>query len=162
MEFEVALKDSVSSGLKQIQSAVIRFVGAVTAGIAALSALTYPVRQAIEYERALVDIAKTTGFTTEQINRVGDALLDMSLGTSRSATELANIAAVAGQLGLGTTAGADGVVKFTNTIQKAATALELLEEDAAKMGATIFNIFNFFPYLIRKFRFVFTIQFQII
>ena len=143
MDVQVNLVDNVSQGLKTVQSGIIRLVGAITAATAAAAAVGYPVRQAVQYERALANIAKTTGFTESQINRVGKALLDLSTQTSRSATELADIATVAGQLGLGVTAGVQGIIEFTEVVGEAATALNILEEEAAKMGATIINIFKY-------------------
>ena len=145
LEIEASLRDGVSQGLKQIQSGVIRLAGAITAAMALISGVGFPVRQAVEYERALANIAKTTGFTAQQINRVGDALLLMSRESSRSALDLASIATVAGQLGLGDRAGVQGIIEFTRVIQMAATALNVLEEEAAKMGAQILNIFKYDP-----------------
>lgn len=143
MDVQVNLVDNVSQGLKTVQSGIIRLVGAITAATAAAAAVGYPIREAVQYERALANIAKTTGFTESQINRVGRALLDLSTTTSRSAVELAEIATVAGQLGLGVTAGVQGIIEFTQVVGEAATALNILEEEAAKMGATILNIFKY-------------------
>lgn len=143
MDVHIGLTDGVSHGLKTIQSGIIRFVGAITAATAAIAVAGYPIRNAVSYERALANIAKTTGFTERQINRLGKSLLDLSTRTSRSATELAEIATVAGQLGLGTRAGVQGIIDFTEVVGEAATALNILEEEAAKIGATIINIFKY-------------------
>ena len=145
LNVNVTWSEEVTKGLKTLQSGIIRFVGAITAGVAAIGVVTFPIRQSIEFERALANIAKTTGFTSSQINRVGQALRQMSTESSRSALDLAEIATVAGQLGLGARAGVAGIIEFTRVIQMAATALNVAEEDAAKMGAQILNIFKYEP-----------------
>jgi TP901 family phage tail tape measure protein len=145
LNVNVTWSEEVTKGLKTLQSGIIRFVGAITAGVAAVGVVTFPIRQSIEFERALANIAKTTQFTSSQINRVGQALRQMSTESSRSALDLAQIATVAGQLGLGARAGVAGIIEFTRVIQMAATALNVAEEDAAKMGAQILNIYKYEP-----------------
>lgn len=141
LDVDVRLHDGASKPLKHLQSNVIRFVGAISASIAAVKAVTFPVQSAIAYERALKDVQKTTGFTDAETEELGDSIQKMTERLSKSALELTSIAAIAGQLGLGE-AGSKAVLDFTEDVAKASVALSLVEEDAAEAGATLKNIFN--------------------
>lgn len=136
----ISARDRASPSIKNLQSTIIRFVGAVSAAIAGLATVAFPVKQAAEFEKELKNVQKTTGFVDEDIKRLGDSLSQLSTELVTPADDLARIAAVAGQLGLGRE-GAKGIREFTETVAIAATALDLAADQAAIAGARIKNIF---------------------
>jgi len=115
---------------------------AVASGVA-LGALVIPIKTAtsefIAYERELVNVRKTTNFTIEQMDVMGDTMLELSKSVPQTATELAGIAAIAGQLGFGEF-GPESVASFTEIVAKFAAVTNLSTESAAKSFARIAKI----------------------
>lgn len=141
LEVDIIANDRASRPIKNIQSTIIRFVGAVSASLAALSAVVFPIQSAKEFDRVLRDIQKTTGFTNEEIKVLSGELLTLSKNVDTSANDLGRIAAAAGQLGLGEEGG-QAILTFTESIARASTTLDLTAERAATSFAKIASIFN--------------------
>ena len=95
------------------------------------------VKSAVDWESALNGVRKTTDMDEESINALGDALRDQALTTIYSSTELANLAQIAGQLGV---RGSEDILKFVNIVSDLGIATDLSAEDAATSLARIFNI----------------------
>lgn len=141
LEVDIIANDRASRPIKNLQSTIIRFVGAVSASLAALSAVVFPIQSAKEFDRVLRDIQKTTGFTNEEIKVLSGELLTLSKTVDTSANDLGRIAAAAGQLGLGEEGG-QAILTFTESIARASTTLDLTAERAATSFAKIASIFN--------------------
>lgn len=137
----IATQDRASRNLQNLQSSIIRVVGAVASLAATFKAITFPIQQAVEFERSLREIQKTTNFTDEAIISLGNSLRRLSIETGIAATELAEIAASAGQLGLGNQ-GRDAILAFTDTIARFAVVADLAVDEAATSIARITNIFR--------------------
>jgi TP901 family phage tail tape measure protein len=137
----IAAQDGASRSVQRLQSSIIRLVGAVASLAAAFKAVSFPAGKAIEFERALKDIQKTTEFTDEAINALGDSLRKLSRETGVAATELAEIAARAGQLGLGRE-GQQSILDFTDTIARFAVVADISVDQAATSLGKITNIFR--------------------
>lgn len=141
-------RDELSPDLSKLESRIIRVVGAISASLAALRISTAPIRAAADFEEALANVSKTTDFTRGElaktkgsIDQLGTALLDMSLRTNISALDLAKIAAIAGEQGLGRF-GVEGVVAFTDAVQRMASVLDITAEEAGDNIGKIVNIFK--------------------
>ncbi len=121
---------------------------AITAGFA------FGVKAAIDMERAMAGVSKTTDLTGEALQAMRDDIIALSKEIPVAATELAKIAEIAGQLGvenenimaftrtmadLGTvtnlagTTGAEGFAKFANITQMA-------QGDVDKLGSSVFAL----------------------
>lgn len=144
LNIQITAVDHASQALKSIQSGIIRLVGAIVALGAAFKAITFPAKAAADFEREMVNVAKTTGFTDSQIEKLSGTMIGLSKTMSVSATELAAVAAIAGQLGLGSF-GVEAIEKFTESVAKASVTLGLSVEKAAEFGAQISSIFNLDP-----------------
>jgi len=118
LNIKITAIDHASKALKSIQSGIIRLVGAVVALTAAFKAIAFPAKAAADFERQMINVAKTTGFSEAQIDKLSGSMIALSKNMSLSATELARIAAIAGQLGLGSF-GVDAIEKFTESVAKA-------------------------------------------
>lgn len=134
-------KDELSPELNRMSSQVIRFVGAISASLAAIRIGSEPVVQAVRYERELANVQKTTNFTRKEIGKLSDSLLEMSKNVDISAKDLATISAAAGQMGLGRF-GVEGVVDFTDSVSRMASVLDITAEEAGENIGKIINIFR--------------------
>lgn len=141
LNIDIRARDRASGTLRTLESSIIRVVGAVASAAAAIGTIAFPITQAAEYERALADVSKTTGFTKAQIDQLSTSVLEMSTRMSVSAQELANIAAIGGQLGLGT-GGVAGIEAFTESVGRATVTLGLVQDKAAEAAAQMINIFK--------------------
>lgn len=148
LNVRVTGKDELTPKLKSLESGIIRFVGFVSAALAGVKIGTAPILAAASFERELANVAKTTDFTasalrngTGELEKLGAALLDISLRVDVTATDLAKIAAAAGQQGLGRF-GVAGIVAFTDSVARMASVLDVTAEQAANDVGKIVNIFR--------------------
>lgn len=107
-----------------------RMVDAVAGAYALRAALGGPVTSAMAMEDAMADVAKTTGLAGEELDALRRDLVAMSKDIPMAATDLAAIAAAAGQAGIpmGELSG------FTLDAARAAVAFDI---PAGEMGQTL-------------------------
>lgn len=141
LEVGVVGRDELSPQLDRIESRLIRFVGAVGAGIAALRITTAPIQAAVELERELANVQKTTNFSATEMERLNKELLSLSTRVDVTAKDLAKIAAAGGQQGLGRE-GVAGIVAFTESVSRMSSVLDITAEQAAEDIGKIANIFK--------------------
>ena len=134
-------RDTLSPTLSQMESKLIRFVGAVSSAVAAVKLITLPVVSASNFEREMANVTKTTQFTKSQIDSLGEAITDMSLRLNVSAIDLAKIAAAAGQQGLGRE-GVEGIRIFTESVARMSSVLDISADQAASDIGKVLNIFR--------------------
>lgn len=96
------------------------------------------VEAAKTYEDALTGVIKTTNPTIEQIEMLSDGFRDLAKEIPLSAAQLADIGAIAGQLGVDV----DNILDFTEVIAKLDTATNLTAESAGVLLAQFANITN--------------------
>lgn len=142
-ELDVVIKgqDQLSPTLAQLESRVIRWVGAISASVAAIKIGTAPVVATAQFERELANVTKTTGFARSEIAQLSDEILKMSTRIDVSAVDLTKIAAAAGQQGLGRF-GVEGVLAFTDSVSRMASVLDVTVEQAGTDIGKIVNIFK--------------------
>lgn len=134
-------EDKLSPIFDNVQSRLIRFVGAVSSALTAIQIASFPVNAIRGFEKELANVQKTTGFTTDQIKTLGDQLVDMSRNINVVPEELAKIAAAAGQQGLGGQ-GVEGIRQFTESVSRMASVLDLTAEQAGTEIGKIASIFK--------------------
>lgn len=134
-------KDHLSPVLKTAESGIIRLVGAVSALTAAFATMALPVTLAADFQKAMLDVKRTTDFSADSIKYLSDALVEMSRHTDTTAKELARIAGLGGQLGLGDM-GAEGILRFTESIARAVTVLDVSADEAANSMGKLRTIFD--------------------
>lgn len=106
----------------------LALLGAPVVAFAAVS-----VKAAVEFDSALVGVAKTTGATADEVEALGQQFRALALAIPVSASELANIGEIAGRLGVRT---AD-IAKFTRTVADLGVATDLTSESSAEFLARI-------------------------
>ncbi|WP_028124727.1 phage tail tape measure protein [Eremococcus coleocola] len=111
---------------------VITRVGAVaTAGGAVF------VKSAMDYEKGLVQIKKTTGETDAGMAKISKSIMGMAKEMPIAIDQLQNVGAIAGQLGI---KGADNITRFTEVMTKIGTATSLSAEEASEAIARFTNV----------------------
>lgn len=135
-------KDNLSSELKRIESGVIRFVGAISSALAAISVIAFPVLESARFQKELLETGKTTDYTKDQLMVLKQGLVDLSTQINVSAVDLAKISTMGGQLGIGEGGNVGGLLTFVQEISTAVTALDVSAEEAVTSIGKLINIFN--------------------
>ena len=97
-------------------------------------------KAAMDYETAFTGVRKTVDGTEEQLAAVDKGLKELSKTTPVSAAELANLAAVGGQLGIETGETGETILKFTKTMADMGAATNLTGEQGAAAMARFLNV----------------------
>ncbi|MCM1002557.1 phage tail tape measure protein, partial [Wolbachia pipientis] len=101
--------------------------------------LAAPIKVAINLESAMADVKKVVKFQNdEEINKFSENIRKLSREIPLSATELAQIAASGGQLGIQK----DKLIGFTTTVAKMATAFDMSAEEAGDSIAKLANVYG--------------------
>ncbi|WP_168464797.1 phage tail tape measure protein [Wolbachia endosymbiont of Ctenocephalides felis wCfeT] len=103
-------------------------------------ALASPIKVAIDFESAMADVKKVVEFNkeTKEADEFAQKLKEMSRTIPLSATELAQIAASGGQLGIPK----GDLFKFTETVAKMSTAFDMSAEQAGDSIAKLANVYD--------------------
>ncbi|WP_456478110.1 phage tail tape measure protein [Geoglobus ahangari] len=136
-QFEATLSSVGATATKVAK--VMAIAGSAIAGAAVAGAAYKGVQAFVEFEDALANVRKTTGMSRKEIEALGKEINRMAQRIPLAQTELAEIAAVAGQLGI---QGQENILAFTETVAKAATAFDLQASEAATALAKLANIYN--------------------
>jgi TP901 family phage tail tape measure protein len=134
-------EDQLSPELSKIESKIIRTVGAISAALAAVQVITFPIDSVREFEREMANVKKTTEFSAGAMKQLGKDILELSTHTDVSAVDLAKIAAAAGQQGLGGQ-GREGILQFTESVARMASVLDVTAQQAGVQVGKIMNIFK--------------------
>lgn len=141
---QVEGRDNLSQELKRIESGVIRFVGAIASAATAITAIGFPIVKAAEFQRELLNTAKTTDFARDSLVPLANGLRELSTQINVTAVDLAKIATMGGQIGIGK-AGPAALLEFTKTVATAVSALDLSAEEVVASFGKLVNIFNIQP-----------------
>ena len=98
---------------------------------------TASVKAATDWESSLNGVRKTTDMDEESLNQLAAELKEQALNTTYSSNELANLAQIAGQLGV---RGVEDLSNFVGIVSDLGISTDLSAEDAATALARIFNI----------------------
>ncbi len=109
-------------------------LAASTAG----AALMGSVQAAASWETSMSGVSKTTGMSGPALDALSRELLTMSTNMPAAASEIANVAQVAGSLGVS----ADSISGFTEVAIQMGVGFEMSAEQAATSGAKILTAFN--------------------
>lgn len=142
MTVQIDGKDNLSAELKKIESGVIRFVGAVSSALAAFSVIAFPVMESARFQKELLEAGKTTDYAKSQLQELKGGLVELSTQINVTAIDLAKIATMGGQLGIGGGGNVGGLIAFTEEVARAVTALDVSAEEAVAAIGKLINIFN--------------------
>lgn len=98
---------------------------------------TAAAKAAIDYESAFAGVRKTVDATEEEYAQLSDSIIEMSNRLPQSASDIAGVMEVAGQLGV---RGKDNLLSFTETMIMLGDATNLSSEEAATSLARVMNI----------------------
>jgi len=98
---------------------------------------TAAAKAAIDYESAFAGVRKTVDATEEEYAQLSDSIIEMSNRLPQSASDIAGVMEVAGQLGV---RGTENLLNFTETMIMLGDATNLSSEEAATALARVMNI----------------------
>ncbi|CDQ39072.1 phage tail tape measure protein [Virgibacillus salexigens] len=122
------------SNISSVGSTIAAGFGAIAAGSALAVGST--VKAAAEWEDSFASVRKTVDGTEADFARLAKGIRDMSEEVPASANSIAEVAAVAGQLGVKS----DDILKFTRTMVDLGETTNLSSEDAAQSLAQFANV----------------------
>lgn len=131
--FEKGLKSLGSVASKGL-SATTKAIGAVSTGLA--TAAGFAIKAGIDFESAFTGVKKTVDATDEQLQQLKSSIREMSTEMPQTASEIAEVAEAAGQLGISV----DNIEGFTKTMVQLGDATNLTSEEAATSLARLANI----------------------
>ncbi|MHA1166576.1 MAG: phage tail tape measure protein [Candidatus Hodarchaeales archaeon] len=132
-----------STGLKKTNSALSTFAGtlgaiAVSRGIAIINQqIQESIQLAIDFDKALIGVEKTTGLTGKSLEDLGKETLKLSKTIPKSATALLELEKIAGQLGV---RGSKNLLKFAETMTRLEASTDIVGEEGAQNILKILNI----------------------
>jgi TP901 family phage tail tape measure protein len=120
-------------------SGALQAAKAELAGLAAAGGgLTLAIRQAMDFESAMAEVAKVTSATDEQIKNLGKEIKDLTRTIPMSADELARLAAAGGQLGIPI----QHLKQFTELAAQMGIAFNMGADEAGQSIARLMNVFG--------------------
>ncbi|MDR1570189.1 MAG: phage tail tape measure protein [Oscillospiraceae bacterium] len=141
--------DRASAALQNLKDNAVSVLSVMAdkAGVAGKAMTTYltgslvdlgkqSVSAAVDFESAFTGVTKTVDGSAEQIEALKGRIVEMSSTMPFAATEIANVAQAAGQLGVGM----EGIDAFTNTMLQLGTATDMGAEQAATEIARFANV----------------------
>ncbi|MHC5552266.1 phage tail tape measure protein [Carnobacterium maltaromaticum] len=131
-----SLQSFSEQGVKSADTAMAVGKKWSVAGAAVGAVALVGAKAAIDYESAFASVTKTVDGTTAELDKLSDGIRQMALEVPTSAADLAELAAVAGQLGIKT----ENIESFTRTIADLGVATNLSGEEGASMLAKFANI----------------------
>ncbi|MBM4438513.1 MAG: phage tail tape measure protein, partial [Actinobacteria bacterium] len=126
---------TLNQGVGQALAFGLGMLGVNTAVQAVRGAFEATVGEAIRYESAMTQVAKTTDASEEQVSRWADAFQDMSERIPVGAEQLAHLARVAGSLGVSNA----NMVQFVETAARLGASVDDLAPEAAIEGLARFS-----------------------
>ena len=129
----------VGNKISQVGQTISGFGSALTRGVTApiVAGAGLAVKAAIDYESAFAGVKKTVDETaTVSYQKLSDGIRQMAKELPASAVEIANVAEVAGQLGIK----AEDILTFSRTMIDMGESTNLSAEEAATAIAKIANI----------------------
>ena len=129
----------VGNKISQMGQTISGFGSALTRGVTApiVAGAGLVVKAAIDYESAFAGVKKTVDETaTVSYQKLSDGIRQMAKELPASAVEIANVAEVAGQLGIKT----EDILSFSRTMIDMGESTNLSAEEAATAIAKIANI----------------------
>lgn len=121
-------------------SAIATAAGVATVAIAAATAAAISV--GVDFETAFAGVKKTVEATEEEYEQLRQSILDMASEIPSSASDIAGVMEIAGQLGIAN----ESLVDFTETMINLGVSTNMTAEDAATALARFANIMNMDDY----------------
>ncbi|HEP1482676.1 TPA: phage tail tape measure protein [Streptococcus pyogenes] len=137
-----SLQASSGNKLQKISDSFVGVGKALTAGLTLpLAAVGGASLKAFsEYDTALIGVRKTTDISGDALKRFSKQIMGLSREMPNSAVEIANLAEVAGQLGIRTDEGGKHLINFSRIAAQMGTATNMSSEQAANAMARLANI----------------------
>lgn len=130
------MTQQLDSSFGRLKQSLFSVQGAI-AGIGIGDFVRRSIQSFVEFERGLANVGKTTDIAGQQLQDMGKQIIAMSQRLPVARSELLNIAASAGQLGV---EGSANILKFTEVIARLGFASNLSGDEAATILARVINV----------------------
>jgi len=151
----VSYTSQTATGIRQIAQGFqnLGFVLSAFVSLPVSRAFQSMSSEAIDFERAMVEVQKTTGLSSEAIKDLSGRVRELALQSPTSAVELANLASEAGRAGIaidkilsGNIEGAiDDIIEFTRVVDMMVVSTTLSGEEASKAFGRFLAVFQDLP-----------------
>ena len=148
----VATSSQAVTGIRQMAQGLqnLGFVLSAMIGIPATAAFKAMSDEVLSFERAMVEVQKTTGLATRDIKDLSDEVRDLAKTTPTSAQELANLAAEAGRAGVGLSSVLAGdieaakleIMEFVRVVDMMQVSTTLTGETASQAFGRFMSVFK--------------------
>lgn len=122
----------LSSGLSAVGSNLTKNITLPLVGLGTVAA-----KSAIDFESAFTGVRKTVDATEEEYAALEEGITRMSNKMPQSASDIASVMEIAGQLGI---RGTENLLSFTDTMVRLGDSTNLSSEEAATAIARIMNV----------------------
>ena len=112
---------------------------AVAIGTTLVKAISNGVKAFVEYESAFTNVRKTVDGSEADFERLNAQITEMSKTLPKSASDIAKITALGGQLGISV----NNLADFTETMVKLGDATNITSEEASELVAQVQNLTGF-------------------
>jgi TP901 family phage tail tape measure protein len=124
--------------LDQIYQKRDRYKAQMMGAVALGYSLYKPIRASIELESAIAGVSKVVDFSEGGLEKFNAQIIDLTRRIPLAASELAQIAAAGGQMGIAE----DKIIEFTELTAKMATAFDLSAQETGDVIAKLMNVYN--------------------
>lgn len=148
----IAMSSQAVTGVRQMAQGLqnLGFTMSAMIGLPVAAAMKNIAEEATSFEKAMVEVEKTTGIAKKEIMDLGEQIRDLAMTTPTSARELANLAAEAGRAGVGlgnTLAGnIEGakaeILEFVRVMDMMQVSTTLTGTESAKAFSRIITLFD--------------------
>lgn len=112
---------------------------AMVGATAAISAIVLPIKASIDFESTIADVSKVVDFSgAEDVKKFSKELLKLSHTIPLTVTQLGEISASGGQLGIAR----NDILGFTTVVAKMSTAFDMSAADAGDSMAKLMNVYG--------------------
>jgi TP901 family phage tail tape measure protein len=136
------------TGIRQMAQGLqnLGFVMAGMVGVPLAMAMRKMSDEALDFERQMVEVQKTTGISSEYIKDLSGSIRELALATPTSATELATLAAEAGRAGVGIGKSfkdaSEEILEFVRVVDMMTVSTTLSGEEAAQAFGRFLTVFQ--------------------
>lgn len=128
----------LEASLKGVKPSIAEVASEIQGLVGGAGGLAFATREAMKFETAMAGVKKVAEGTDEQYAQLSDELKKMGAELGISATEMADLAAAGGQLGIPI----EKLSEFTAIASKMSVAFGMTAEEAGNAAATIANVFQ--------------------
>lgn len=133
-----ATKAKVKLDIDEATAKIDKMKLKIVAAVGALAVLRAPVKTAIDFEKAMVDVKKVTNFSADEFKHFSNEIIALTREVPKSMNELASISFEGAKLGIAQ----EQLLDYTKLVAQMANAFEMSTSEAGSNIANLKNVFK--------------------